>query len=267
MTNDGSTRPRTLKTVATASEVIDGLVELDGAGVTELADYIGISKSTAYTYLKTLEQQELVISEDQTYRLSYAFLLLGEYVRNGSLLYQAGRQPVDDLAEALGGYAHLVVEENGRGITIHEARGEETVAYEYQTTKPERRDPLHVTASGKAILASLPDRRVEEIVDRHGLEAWTERTITGREALFEELKTVRERGFARNDEEEVAGFRAVAAPVRTGNGAVLGSVSVSGPTNVLDDEAFSTELPERVSDTANSIEVSINMMRKQSDIR
>lgn len=261
------TSPRTLKTVDTASAVLEGLVELDGAGVTELADHLDVSKSTAYTYLKSLEGQEFVSKRGDTYRLSYRFLLLGEYVRNDSLLYRFGRGEVDRVAEELGHYAHLVVEEYGRGVSIYEAKGESAADYEYQETKLQRPSPLHVTASGKAILSQLPEERVDEVVDEHGLERWTEHTITEDAALREELETVRERGFAYNDEEEIEGFRAVAAPVCGADGSVLGAVTVSGPTSFLDDESLRTGLPEHVTTAATNVEVSINMMRRNSDVR
>ena len=204
---------------------------------------------------------------DEIYRLSYEPLLLGEYVRNSSLLYRAGRESVDELAETVGHYAHLTIEENGYAISIYESRGKKAVDYEYQATKLERRDPLHITASGKAILAFMPDERIEENVTRHGLDQWTERTITKKERLFEEIEKIRNKGVAYNDEEEIAGFRAVAAPIRTGDGNVVGSVSISGPTSFFNDKMFKEELPERIRNTANNIEVAINMTRKQSDIQ
>lgn len=86
-----------------------------------------------------------------------------------------------------------------------------------------------------------------------------ETTITNRETLFERLSEVRERGYAYNDEGEVTGLRAVGAPIRRPDGAVLGSISVSGPTSYLDDERFDEGVPELVTSAANVIEVNMNM--------
>lgn len=91
-----------------------------------------------------------------------------------------------------------------------------------------KRVPLHNIAAGKAILAHLSEERVEEIIGQHGLEEWTERTITDREALFSELETIREQEYARNDGETFEGFRAVASPILH-EGELLGSIVVSGP--------------------------------------
>lgn len=263
MANENLSTSRTLKTVKTASEIIDELVEMDGVGVTELADSLELSKSTVHAYLKTLQQQGLVIKEDGKYLLSHQFILLGEYVRSDSLLYQAGRTEATDLAEDIGHYAHLVVEENGRGISIYQAKGQKAADYGYQAVKLQQPDPLHVTASGKAILAHLSHGQIQKIIGQHGLEKRTKNTITDPTTLLERVELICERGFAYNDEEEVEGFRAVAAPIRMADGTVLGSISVSGPTSYLDDTTFRETLPEQVMNTAKIIEVNINMMEKQ----
>lgn len=264
-TNDTDSGPRTLTTVGNAIEILHALMRLDGAGVTQLATYLDESKSTTYTYLKSLEKGGLVTKVEGDYHLSYGFLVFGEYVRNQSRLYTIGRSDIDSLAAETGQYAHLVVEENGRGLNVYKSRGEQAVGDDYQTAKFQQRDYLHITASGKAILAYLPQERVEGIIDRHGLPARTERTITSRERLFEELVDIRERGYSRNDEEEIEGFRAIGAPIRSRDGSVLGSMSVSGPKSVFGDSRYQ-EIVEQVVRTANVIEVNVNMSQRSAEI-
>lgn len=264
--NDTASDPRTLTTVLRAIDIMHALMRLNGAGVTELANHLGESKSTTYTYLKSLEKGGLVTKADTDYRLSYEMLIFGEYVRNQSLLYTIGKSEIDSLAAKTGQYAHLVVEENGRGHNLYKSKGEQAVGDDYQLAKFQQRDYLHITASGKAILAYLPRKRVEEILDRHGLPARTERTITSREQLFEELAEIREQGYSHNDEEEIEGFQAIGAPIRSRDGSVLGSMSVSGPKSMFDDESQYGEIVDQVVKTANIIEVNVNMSQRSSEI-
>ncbi|SDZ82557.1 transcriptional regulator, IclR family [Haloplanus vescus] len=252
-------QPRTLKTVERTAQILEALETLEGAGVTELADHLDMSKSTAYHYLATLRQEDLVVKSDDQYDLSLQFLLSGEYVRNRNLLYKYGREEVEELAEDTGEYANLFTEEHGVGINLYKVRGSDAVGTGYQTGKLQRPDYLHCTATGKAILAFLPRERVDGILDQHGLPEQTAHTITDRDALFDELERVRERGYAHNDEEEVEGLRAVGAPVIDRNDNVLGSLSVAGPTSRLKDEQFESVLPEKVRSAANVIEVNVNM--------
>lgn len=265
-TNDTTSEPRTLTTVLKAVDVMRALRQLDGAGVTELATHLDESKSTVYTYLVSLEKGGLVTKTNGGYQLSYDMLIFGEYVRNQSLLYTIGRSEIDGLAAETGQYAHLVVEDNGRGLNLYKSRGKQAVGDDYQMAKFQQRDYLHITASGKAILAYLPRERVEEIVDHHGLPARTERTITRRERLFEELAEIREQGYSQNDEEEIEGFQAIGAPIRSRDGSVLGSTSVSGPKSMFGDESRYREIVDLVIRTANVIEVNVNMSRRSSEI-
>ncbi|ELZ30553.1 ArcR family transcription regulator [Halosimplex carlsbadense 2-9-1] len=267
MTGDsGGGSPRTLSTVSTAMEAVKAIEATDGTGVTELADRLDISKSSAHAYLATLEQSGFLVNRDGRYELSLMFFVLGEYARNRSLLDEMIIRKLDELAAETAHYTHLVTEENGRGINLYKGKGEAAVGDDYQRAKRQQRDYLHITASGKAILAFLPQHRVEAIVDRHGLPRRTANTITDREELFDHLATVRERGYAVNDEEEIEGLRAVGAPIRDRDGDVLGSISISGPTSLVDGDTFYEALPERVMETANIIEVNRNMSDRRSDI-
>ncbi|ELY51308.1 IclR family transcriptional regulator [Natronorubrum bangense] len=257
-TNDEG--PRQLETVARACDVIDALEELDGAGVTELADSLDISKSSAYSYLSTLRTKRLVVKDDDdTYRLSLEFLYLGKTIRHRHVLFEHGKQQIDRLAEETGEYVHLMCEQHGLERNIYKVAGENAVGDAYHTTKERKADFLHFTSTGKAVLAYLPDARVEAIIDEYGLVRKTENTITDRDALFKEIQTIRERGYAVNDEEEVAGIRAVGAPIRDTNGAILGAISVSGPTSRLNDDRYHETLPKKVMESANVTEASINM--------
>lgn len=251
--------PRTLKTVSRAFDVVRALEELDGAGVTELADHLDLSKSVAYNYLSTLREEKYVVKEGDTYRLSLQFLLVGEYVRYQNILYRIGKSELEELAETTGEFAHLATEQHGLGVNLYKVSGEKAVGSEYQVNKLQRADYLHFSATGKAILAHLPRERVEWIIDKYGLPAKTENTITDRDALFEELATIRERGYSLNDEEEIKGLQAIGAPVTNRHGRVLGSISVSGPVRRMKRSDYHEEIIESVINTANVIEVNVNM--------
>jgi len=98
---------------------------------------------------------------------------------------------VEQLAEQTEERAQFIVEEHGRGVYLHTATGNHAVQV---NSRLGRVKSLHNSASGKAILPQLPEERVEEIVDRWGLEASTENTITDYDELLAELELVRDRG-------------------------------------------------------------------------
>lgn len=255
---------RTMKTVETSWEIIHLLEEWDGARVTEIAERLNIPKSTVSTHLTTLKQKKYVVNNGGEYRLSLYFLNIGEYVKNKCELYNAGKEEIERLAEETDEYTHLVAEEYGQAIYLHEARGKRAIGENYFSKKFEKPVYLHSSAYGKAILAYLPKNQVEQVINEHGLPKRTDNTITTKESLFGELEEVRERGFSLNDEEEIRGMRAVGAPIQDGDGNVLGAISVSKPTSRMRDDEFIEVIPEMVVSAANVIEVNLETSRSNT---
>lgn len=253
--SDGDS-PRTVAAVDKTCKILEAIHTLEGAGVTELAEHLDISKGTVHTHLATLNENGFVVKNGTTYRPSLRFLDIGEDVKNGHRLYQVAKDEIEELAEETDTRVQISVEEFGYVVPIAIALGEHAIA---PPTRVGKREYLHCIASGKAILAHLPQERVEEIIDRHGLPARTPNTITEPDALFEELERVRDEGVAYNDEEKIEGLRAVGAAIRSDTGRVLGSVSASGPISGMKGTRFREEIPDAVSNVANTIELNIRV--------
>lgn len=248
--------PRTVAAVEKTCRIIEAIHTLEGAGVTELADHLDISKGTVHTHLTTLIEHGFVVKDGTTYRPSLRFLDIGEDVKNAHQLYQVATDEIEELAHETDTRVQISVEEFGYVVPIAIALGEHAIA---PPTRVGKREYLHCIASGKAILAHLPQERVEAIIDMHGLPARTPHTITDPDELFEELERVREEGVAFNDEEKIEGLRAVGAVIQSDTGRVLGSISASGPISGMKGERFRTEIPDAVSNVANTIELNIRV--------
>jgi DNA-binding IclR family transcriptional regulator len=248
------TTDNTVNAVERTFRVVRGLQELDGAGVTELSSHLGLPKSTVHNYLSTLEREEYVVKEGEQYRVGLRFLKHGAYARNRLNIFEIARPELDRLARETGELCNLLVEEHGMGTYLYRTRGDEAVRVKEHVGD---RAPLHSTALGKAILAHLPERRVDEIIDQQGLSGTTDETITGRESLMGELEQIRDVGVAFDDEERLPGLRCVAAPVLSNGSRVLGAISVSGPSHRFEGDRFEEELPQRVLETANVIELNV----------
>lgn len=235
-------------------EILQGLKELNGAGITELADHIDRSKSSVHNYLSTLREEEFVVKDGTTYDVGLRFLDLGIYARNKNELYTIAKPELDDLVQQTGDLANLLVEEHGRGVYLYRAKGENAVEVDSYTG---HRVYLHNTALGKAMLAEMSDDRVSQIIDRHGLPSTSEKTITDEAELFAELETIREEGVAYDREERLPGLRCVACAVTDSAGNLAGAVSISGPTSRMKGERFSEELPETLLDISNIVRLNL----------
>jgi len=244
----------TVKSAETLFSVVDQLRDLDGARVSELAERLDVAKSTVHRHLTTLLANEYAVKDGDEYRLGLRFLGLGEYVRDQNPIYHSARPLVENLAEKTEERSLFTVEEHGRAVYLHRGIGNHAVR---TNSKVGTRRYLHTIAGGKAMLAHLPDARVEEIVDRWGLPAKTEHTITDFDDLSAELAAVRDRGVAFNDEECIDGLKAVAVPILGPDGAVVGALSISGPAHRMKGDWFSEEIPDLLLGTANELELTI----------
>lgn len=249
---EGDTAWRTIEAVDTSCRILEALCRMNGAGVTELANELDVSKAGIHSHLATLEQNELVTKTGTTYRISLRFLDFGEYAKQDVSFYPIVEDEVKALAERTGEVVHFMVEEHGWGVYICKERG--TSGVQTASYVGDRKH-LHCTGIGKAILPSLPEERAREIIDRRGLPRMTANTITDRDELFEALEAIRERGVAFDDEEILDGLRCVAVPVSNQGEGLLGAISVAGPMSRMKGDRFRKELPEIVSDTANVIQI------------
>lgn len=240
---------RMVKSARTAFEIVEYIHQQDGAELDELAAHFDLAKSTVHGYLATLEALEYVIRERGTYRLGLKFLYHGMAAKNSRPVSHIAEDILGDLAEETSLVAWLIVEEHGHAVYLQNEMGDQAVQTYGRVSK---RTGLHVLAGGKAILAHLPESTVDDIVETYGLPAQTEHTITTDADLFDELRTIRARGYAISEHEAALGVRSVAAPVLHGD-KILCAVSVSGMSNQVEEEYFEEELPSLVIDAATNL--------------
>lgn len=245
---------RGIKSADRVFDIIKLLFETGGMTMSELAEELDLANSTVHEYLKTCQQREYVMkNSDGIYTLSLKFLDLGEMVRQMSPVYKTANKPLTRIADKTGEVAWLYTEEHGYAVPLDSKRGQQGIQV---VGRIGNRKPMHHISAGKAMLAEMPRDRVEAILDYHGLPGATDNTLTDRGVLFETLDTIRERGYAFNDGEEVEGIRAVGMAIVT-DGGVRGALSVSGPSKRVRGERFRKELPEILSGAVNEIELKL----------
>lgn len=250
----GDTQLSSVKSVDRLFEIIDVLDELDGARVTEVADLLEMPKSTVHGHLSTMYQHGYVVKEGNEYYLSLQFLRLGEHARWRKQAYKLAHEKVTRLAERTDERAQFIIEQHGQGVYVHRETSEHGVETDSNIGECV---PLHATAAGKAILSALPVSYADSLIEEIELERFTEHTITDRDELREELQTARDRNYVFNNEESTKGLSAVGVPVLEQSGAVLGAISVSGPTYRMKGEWFTEEIPLILLGTANELELDI----------
>lgn len=203
---------------ATSFRVIEGLRTLGGASITELADYLDMSKSGVHNHLHTLFKLGYVTRKEHTFYLGQRFLRLGERARNRIPLYRMGREVVDNLAETCGEPAGLIAHEHGQGVYLYYASSDSSI----DTPNGGRRIPLVSSAGGKAILAHLPAEMREQILE----ETFAGDERTERSDVKKDLDDIRESAVAFETGGGQPDQRSVGVPIVTPEGTTAGAVCV-----------------------------------------
>lgn len=196
-------------------------------GVTELSARLGLAKSTISRLLATLAARGYIRRNPATgkYRLGLKPFEIGAVAASLLNVREAALPFLEKLRDTTRETVHLGVLDDAEVVYIEKIESPQTIR---MYSRIGRRAPLHCTALGKAILASLPPEEVRRIAGR-GLSRYTGSTLTSMRALMAGLAQTREQGYALDREEFEEGLRCVAAPIRDYTGTVVASAGIAGP--------------------------------------
>lgn len=196
------------------------------SGVTELAKFLGVTKSNAHRLLQTLAAQGYVRNIDRSgkYELTLKLWELGALVIDRLDLKSVGREYVESLCEVTSESVHLSMLEGTEVVYIDKAESSHAVrAY----SRVGGRAPAHCVATGKSMLAYAPPALVNAVCLE--LVPQTPATITSPSELLKELEQVRLCGHALNRGEWRPGVWGIAAPIWDASAKVCGAIGISGP--------------------------------------
>jgi DNA-binding IclR family transcriptional regulator len=218
-----------MQTVERAMAVLSVIgAEKAPLGVTEIARSLDLPKSAVHRTLGTLVDTGFVEKDDESsrYCLGPRAIDLGMAAIGNPDIRVAAVPVLEQLTEGTQETTTLSVLVGRHRLYVSQIEAPRTVR---MTVKVGVRFPLYAGASGKAILSFLPASRREAYLAGVALEPLTPDTITSREQLEQEIERVREAGYAVSFGERDRWAAAVAAPVVTSHGTVVGSISVCGP--------------------------------------
>jgi DNA-binding IclR family transcriptional regulator len=230
----GSEPPRGAQAVERALRVLRAFEGSEEAlGITDVAGSTELTLSTAHRLTRALCRGGLLVQDPRTerYQLGPLLVVLGRRAEE-RLGYAALLPSIERLASETGESVSLGIRTGDEVLVVLHHHSDQPLRFD---AEPGTRVPLHSSAMGKCILAFSTDPAAE--VDAlPTLQALTGRTITDRARLLDQLLTVRDRGWALNDEERDPGVRAVAAPICDTSRTAQAAVAIQGPTLRLVDD-------------------------------
>ncbi len=219
-------------------------------GVSEIADRLDMTRPTVHGLLQTLQAHGFVEQhrDSDKYQLGAGLLQLGNSYLDLNELRARSLVHAERLATRADAAVRVGVMHGGSVVIVHHVFRPDTTL---QILEVGAELPLHASALGKAMLAFSPDHSLDDLL-AEPLPRLTSRTLTPN-ALREQLKDIRERGFAREKEEAILGESSIASPIFDHSGHAIGAIGIVGDTERIMPRGPAKQLAPPVADAARGI--------------
>ena len=234
-----STERHSIQSVDRAVSLLEAIAEAGGeCTLTQLSHRTRLNISTCHHLLSTLVARGYVakVPVRRSYALGARILYLSNACLRQVDLPARAAPFIEKINERTGETVHLAVLQGDAMMKVAKRESRHPVRVDTGTLG--KTDAAHATATGKAMLAWLPEDDMRRILS-HGLTRFTPKTICEWPSLIEALRHVRRNGYAVDDEEYQPGVICIGAAIRDHNGAVVGAISASTPTMRANDEHLS----------------------------
>jgi DNA-binding IclR family transcriptional regulator len=229
------------QSVARALELLNALGQ-SPRSLDQLADTVGVHKSTVLRLLQTMEAQRFVMHDaSHRYRLGSRLFDLAQLSLEQRDVRAVARPHLERLNASTGQTVHLAAYESGEVVYIDKLDALQGVR---MYSRVGLRAPLHCTAVAKVLVAALPPVVAAKIAESIEYAPMTANTITSASDYRAELERVRAAGYAQDREEHESFINCIAAPIRNGSGTVVAAASVSVPNISLPYEQVVALLPQ-----------------------
>ena len=220
--------------------------------ITDVAKELGISRSSAFRLMYTLEYLGFLqkTEEGKKYRLGLKVLSLG-FAYLGSLdLIDAARPALEALRDELGVSTHVVVRDGIEVVYVarYAARGHIT-----SNVQVGKRLPAHATVLGQVLLSGLTDQEIAALYRGRKLKSHTDRTPTTIDALLKRAHAARQHGYLTSWGYFEKSLASIAAAIHDDSGATIAAMNITCPIDQFKRDDFESRIAQRVLETAGDI--------------
>jgi IclR family pca regulon transcriptional regulator len=232
-------------------------------GIADIADELGMSRSTTHRYVITLVALGyLEQGASRKYRLGLRVTDLGMSALNSTGLREHAHPYLEELRQRTSYTTSLGVLDGADVLYVDRARSFRRGQSKIDLgLAPGSRLPAYCTAMGKLLLAYLPEEEQRELIGAMQLAKHTPNTITSKKALRTELDEVQAAGFAVNDEELAPELHSIAAPVRNEAREVVAAVNLAAHSTMISLGELVDALSPHLVSTADRISARLGFRR------
>lgn len=198
-------------------------------GISQISRELGMPGSTVHRLVSTLEALGYLRqnSDNERYRLGIGAYILGSRVKMLNELSTIAKPYLAELSNRYNETSHLSITlGNDRLLCIDKSK---TNRGFFATPDVGGTHRIHITSSGKAMLAFMPEAEQDRIISQIQFQRYTPNTIMTAEQLKEQLQVIRREGIAIDNEESELGLFCCGAPIFDAEGKCFAAISISMP--------------------------------------
>lgn len=231
---------------------IEQLAQSGPMGLQDLSNELGLNKSTVHRILNSLICMDYVRQDPETskYSLSFKFCKISNQILSQNSMVDIARPYIKQLASASGETVHLVQIDGIHAVYIDKV--ESPVNSVRLVSMVGKSIPLYCSGVGKAMLADMPDEKIEAIWKQSEIRKMTEYTITDFSQFQNVIQEIRREGYSLDNEENEPGVRCIAVSLKNFQGKPSYAISISAPKNRMADRRIQ-ELKSLILDTKEKI--------------
>lgn len=254
-----------IKTLDRALSILEVLAQ-SGSPLTlsEIAEEVELDRSTVYRFLGAMELRNMVEQNDSNrYKLGLKLVEIGYAALEDMDLRLVARPILQDLVHRCNETANLSVLIGHEVMYIDQVESSNMIK---MFARIGSRAPAYATGAGKALLAYLPPKELDEVLERVNFRPYTKRTITGPELLRASLSQIRLQGYALDFGELEAGVNCVAVPIFDWRGYPVAALSMSGPSSRVTEEFINGHLANILVAAAEQVSHKLGYRKEAAEI-
>lgn len=195
--------------------------------VDEIAQLLSLPASSTYRHVRTLKENGYLIEHNKgKYKLGYKFLEYANIVRSDINITEIAYPLMNDLTSEFGETTILSVLSDTNAVCLATSTSNRAIKVSSEEGKVL---PLYSGASSKVILAYQNPDLLDKMIEGGRVKRFTDKTLTDKASILEDMKRIRERGYARSFSEVDEGVMSLGLPIQNSKGNVFASLAIAGP--------------------------------------
>lgn len=234
--------------------------------LSEVAASADMNRAAARRFLLTLVREGYAETDGKYFRLRPKILELGFSALSSLTFAEIAEPPMDDLAAEIGETCLAAVLDGEDCVYVARATAPRVVSVDIDVGSSL---PAFAMSTGRVLLAALTDEELDRWLDEFRPSKYTDRTITSRARIKEDVIEVREKGWSIVDQEYEIGFRSLSVPIKDQGGAIVAALNICCPSPRVSLETMRREFLPAARRTAEEIQRSLpeEYRRRARDLR